>query len=1195
MKANLRIVEASTKEECLTASAEQFLGGPNSWFQSSLFFQIAGKLFLSRFDVENTTACIAFTCRYLGPRNYKVVSMLYSRFRRNWSVLKDGSYLKVAFKAGSVMSGALLCISFASNALAQPPRSAPTSTTKKAIPPRKLTEAEKAAQAVLNAYTDAANFQNSGALPLAIEAWQKLLKDFPKDPLSSKARHYLGLCYLRVEAPDYELAAKYLRSALEDKNLEVREEALVELGRALSQGAIQADGNAKKQKYEEASKVFATFLESYGDGSYADQALYYAGEAEFQLGRFDRAANLFRRLTDMPAMAKSALRPDAIFSLGVVYEEQKQAKLAVESYEAFLKSYPKNRLVQDVRLRLAEQLIATDKPLEAVVHFEAISKNEGEMQDYILNRYGYALAKAGKFAESSAVFKTLSEKFPKSTYATGASLAAGQALMRDKKYDQAATYFQRLLPNKDSTASEAAHLLCQIALMKGPSTDAIAIARDALEWSSSSPRFVALKMDLAEALATVKESQPESRALFEQIAIEHPDDPLAPRAAYNAAFSALQAGQLADAQRWGEQFARKYPHDPLAPDVAYVVAESTLQLGQFAEAATAFEQLVAGQKEHSSREAWELRLGHARFMGNQLDEGISKMIKLAKNTKDEQVKAEALFLIGASLLRQEKFRDAEDAIQQSLDAAPKGAQADEAHLLLSQAQMRADRSKEAKSTLERLIKQFPNSRFRNTAELRLGQLTALAGDYEQSITHYDAILQGNQDKNVKDAAAYGKAWVLMQKKEFADAAKLLEPLAAPDRKDSIASEAALAQAICLRNLNQVKESINIFERLAAAPSASVPLSKALYELGISYVEVKDFSKASETFDRILQEFPKLENLDKILYEYAWSLKEQNRAADAGDVFRKLSQSFPNSQLAAEADYHLGQRAYEESAFDRAVIAYTSAVTRTKDAELQEKSIYKLGWAYFQQKDYEQAATQFAKQSRAFPDTALSVEAVFMQAECMMKLDNFVQALTLYQQARKSMEIPANREAVSEQIKTLNYLHGAQSARELKKWEQVDSWLADLLAMYPNTTYKPFIFYEQAYSAQNQKKPKEAVKLFEEVASSNRNEIGARSRFMIGELYFAERDFAKAVPEFEKVMYGYGATQAPEDVKNWQARAAMEAGRCSEVLIGNLNGQEKAKAIRIAKNFYQNVVDNHPQHQLVNQAKDRITTLEKLAK
>ncbi len=50
-------------------------------------------------------------------------------------------------------------------------------------------------------------------------------------------------------------------------------------------------------------------------------------------------------------------------------------------------------------------------------------------------------------------------------------------------------------------------------------------------------------MDLADALSAAPATAAEAKALYEQIAIEHPDDPIAPRATYNAAFSALQSGQ----------------------------------------------------------------------------------------------------------------------------------------------------------------------------------------------------------------------------------------------------------------------------------------------------------------------------------------------------------------------------------------------------------------------------------------------------------------------------------------------------------------------------------------------------------------------------------------------------------------------------------------------------------------------------
>jgi len=1079
----------------------------------------------------------------------------------------------------------------------RPNTSGPAPVNQGKVPPRKLNDAEKAAQAVLNAYTDAANFQNGGAYSLAIDAWKKLLVAYPKDALASKAKHYLGICYLQGETPDYEKAIESLRGALEDPTLEVREESLMNLGRALFDSSTTADAEAKKARLQESSVVFGKFLESYADGSFADQAIFYAGDAEYQLGRLDRAASLFRRLTDGVAYNKSAMRSDAMFSLGVVYDDQKQSKLAAETYEIFLKEYPEHRYVREVRLRLAEKKLALDDVPGAVALFEKVAAvDNGPIQDYVLYRYGYALAKDGKFAESSAVYQKLSTEYPNSKYAAGSSLAAGQALMRDKKYDEAIQFFDRLLPAKDDSAAEAAHLICQIAMMQNRPQESVRIARDAVEWAGKSPRIVALKMDLAEALATDEKTAAEARSMFEQIAVEHADDPqAAPRATYNVAFAALQSGDSVEARRWSQLFSQRYPQDSLAPDVAYIFAESTLQLGQYDEAATALQQLISAQPNNPMLPEWRLRLTHARYIGNANDEAIRLANEILASIDNKNIRAEAYFLLGASLLKQEKFADSASNLAKSISESPTWAHADEAHLILAQAQSKENKSNEAKLTLQELIKTFPNSRFKQQAEFRLGQLSASTGDLNQALVSYDAVLSNDRDKSLKDFASYGKAWVLMQQKNYDPAVKLLRPLAVSDRKDSLGAESRLALAVSLRNLGQVKEAVESLESMSIDPSLGVPPEKSLYELGIGQVELNQFDAAAKTFQRLLDEFPKAPNLDKILYEYAWALKETDRPDEALKAFTKLSNEMPDSPLSAEADYHIGQGAYDSGQYDQAINAYTKAISRTVDPLLKQKSIYKLGWTYFQKKEFDQSEKLFLEQTNLFPESSLNVESFFMQAECRMKTQKFADALPIYQKARAILESnnfdPAS---TSQQIQSLIYLHGAQAAREIKKWDVVDGWLQEMLQRYPETDYKPFALYEQAYSAQNQRKLPQAIELYSEVASSSRNDIGARSRFMLGELYFAERDFAKAVPEFEKTMYGYGATQASADVKNWQARAAVEAGRCSEVLIGDLTGQRKAKAIAIAKAFYQFVLDKHPEHELLSQAKNRIAELDKLA-
>ena len=99
--------------------------------------------------------------------------------------------------------------------------------------------------------------------------------------------------------------------------------------------------------------------------------------------------------------------------------------------------------------------------------------------------------------------------------------------------------------------------------------------------------------------------------------------------------------------------------------------------------------------------------------------------------------------------------------------------------------------------------------------------------------------------------------------------------------------------------------------------------------------------------------------------------------------------------------------------------------------------------------------------------------------------------------------------------------------------------------------------------------------------------------MMGEVYFGKQDFAKAIPEFQRVMYGYGGGKAPEKIKNWQVKSAFEAARCSEVLISNLQGEAREKVIQTAQEFYSFIVEKHAAHDLAAQAQTRLGELKRL--
>ena len=99
--------------------------------------------------------------------------------------------------------------------------------------------------------------------------------------------------------------------------------------------------------------------------------------------------------------------------------------------------------------------------------------------------------------------------------------------------------------------------------------------------------------------------------------------------------------------------------------------------------------------------------------------------------------------------------------------------------------------------------------------------------------------------------------------------------------------------------------------------------------------------------------------------------------------------------------------------------------------------------------------------------------------------------------------------------------------------------------------------------------------------------------MMGEIYFGQRTFDKAIPEFQRVMFGFGADRAPVAIKNWQAKSGFEAARCSELMLQQARTDEaKTKARNFALKFYQFVVDKHPDHELAGKARERIKTLSK---
>jgi len=166
------------------------------------------------------------------------------------------------------------------------------------------------------------------AFDLAVEEWEKFLKKFPKDPLAAKAQHYLGVCNLQLKHYD-QAAAAFQAVISQYPKFDAIQDAYLNLGWC----QYSLAGQKAEGMYAKAAATFSEMAKKFPDGKAIDQALFFWGESEYNQGKKKEAIVPYQQL--VTNHAGSPLRRDAVYALGVAYEESGQFAEAGKIYDCF--------------------------------------------------------------------------------------------------------------------------------------------------------------------------------------------------------------------------------------------------------------------------------------------------------------------------------------------------------------------------------------------------------------------------------------------------------------------------------------------------------------------------------------------------------------------------------------------------------------------------------------------------------------------------------------------------------------------------------------------------------------------------------------------------------------------------------------------------------------------------------------------
>jgi tetratricopeptide (TPR) repeat protein len=1077
--------------------------------------------------------------------------------------------------------------------------------------------------AAINLHATGNKAYESQDYELAIDQWNQLLEQYPDYSLRHDVKYYLGQAWFNRK--DYAQAAtefRELRDSIQDiAGFRNGPALLVFLGYSrYSQARATDDKAAAATLLKEAIASYATFFEHFAGDDIADQAWFFQGEALAALHQIEETPELLERASasyrkvaeDFP---ESELVPKALSELGGCLDQAGKFDEAIAHYSAFIERFPNDALVPAVSLRAAEavrkrateqqaagQSDAANRSFEdAIARYRAVLEMENlEQRDLALFHLAWCELQLGKFKEAADAYARLVEDFPESKYIGTAALAAGKYYFSANDMKSAAEWLERVASRpEDPGRAEAIHWLCRIHIQAGDHEKALELAMSASANGGGGEFRPNLLMDAADALHELPGRRAESIPIYQSVAQDFADSPLAAEALYYAAYASRAIGKNEDAIRLAGEFQTRYPESRLMPAALQVLGEAALMSDQAELAESTFRELLEKFPDDKGAPNWQTRLGWALHNGEKFQDAIRHLNAALDGLTEPADRSEAFYVIGSSQLRLDNDAEAAEALEQALSANPARPDANNIRLLAARAHHELGEGEKAAALAREVLENSPDAEIASSARYLLAEFEYGAENWDAAIDSYTKVIDNaannaasNGDSSDAVAEAlYGRGWARFKNGDaegaIADFDRLLSEFG--DRPDS--HLALIGRAVARRQAGRHEEAIADLDAFLENEVSEANHWQALYERGMARVGLEQWDQAIRDFEALAS------NLDlknplaaNVLYELAWAWKKKGDAAKTSEVFTRLATELPDSRFAAEAHFHIGEALYDNDEFDKAAERYRQCLESDPEPNVGERAAYKIAWCHFEQEDWEEAHRLFQEQVERYPDGALHAIGLSMVAESLFQNENHQEAITAYKVA-----IPAIRDAAvsDESVRILAPLHAAQSANRTGDHEAARTFAQSVVDDFPDSPYRYAALYELGAALKGLGQADKAIETWLPVAENSLDRTGARARAMIAEQYFQNRDYERAIKEFKLVVYGYPSDDPAAGIDPWRAFSAYEIARCHYVQINDAEAERRTELIRGAREWFQYLLDHFPNDTLAGDTKKQLELLDEL--
>lgn len=914
----------------------------------------------------------------------------------------------------------------------------------------------------------------------------------------------------------------------------------------------------QQKNYSSARQVLRSFVRQKEDADLIQEADYMLACVSYELNEKNRIAQLRNYLDKYPD-SRYANRINSLIASAYYFDQNYEEAITIfnrcKPYELSIEE------CQDVTFRMAMANLKKGDLSQAATWFTTLrhtgtkysvdctyylayiaytKKNYDEALPAFLSlkedqNYGELVSvyigeiylKQKKFSDAENEAKQFINRYPHAKQIAQIHRILGESYFYTHQYTEAADAFNQYIVETETPSREALYLLglsyyeTKVYSQAAETLGKVVSTNDGLTQNA----YLHLGFSY---LQLVEKSK--ARMAFEQASSVDYDLKVKEQALYNYALCIHETSYSAfgESVTVFERFLNEFPNSVYAEKVSDYLVEVYMNTKSYGAALKSIEKIThPGTRIMEAKQKVLFQLGTESFANANFSQAINYFDQaLEIGQYSIQTKADTYYWRGEAYYRQGKYTLGAQGYQNYLQLTQsKGTEMYSlAHYNLGYTYFKQknyptalawfikyaalDNKEEAKTVLSDAYNRMGDCYFHSR------EFTAARQSYAKAVA---------TDPSVGDYALYQEAFVAGLQKNYAEKVSLLDQLMLKYPSSQYMDEALYekGRAYVLQGNNQ--QAISSFKELVERFPASSLSQRGASEIGLLYYQDDNYDLAIQAYKKVITAYPGSDEAHLALRDLKSIYIDINKVNEfvafaqtvSGLGTFDVTEQDSLTYLAAEKIYMKGDTEQAKASFSSYLQSFPSGA-------FSPSAHYYLSTIFANEKNTAAALVHSGKVLE-YPDNQFSEEAMILNADLLMSVKKYQEALPVYQRLKEKSSTAENRSHAQIGILRSAYLGGDQKEAIMSATELLSN-----KKLSPELVSEATYYRAKAYLAQHDDKA--AIKDLQELAKDVRTLYGAEAKYLVAQLYFNAGDTALA----EKEVLNYIDQSTPHAY--WLARS-----------------------------------------------------------